>query len=575
MTIIFRTAGAWGAGKGSNLTPAEVDGNFWDHEQRLDSIETNPPAAVNIDYFTTSGNQMFAHMTDHSVIGPIEIPVGTWNFRGEWQPDTLYFAFDVVTFGTAVYLVNSEHTSEGSFDPSASNSFGYIYNLILAEPSGGGGGSDLPAGGSAGQALIIVSTESGRVLGWGQPASGVPAGGAADQILAKTSSTDYATAWIDPPSTLPPGGLTGQFLAKHTDTDFDAEWVTPPTEATRWYTNVGVPGMLFNDGDFYLNGSNGDVYQQISSVWTFSANIRGAQGVAGTNGTNGQNGTTWYSGSGVPSSGTGVNGDFYIRFATGDYYQKASGTWSIVGNITPSLPTGGTSGQVLTKNSSTNFDASWQTPSGGGGGAAWPRRNGQITAPVAAASWTTLGTGTVADFSASTTNGVRLTAAGNGSNHLFGIYKSQSFASDFTWSTGIRLHTPIVDSVGFGALLWQTSNSKGYFMGIGNATTFGRWKWDGSATSFDGTNDYGSNGFGGYASKTFIGEFYIRVALVGSNLNFYWSYDGNYWMLLKTLSTTEYNASGFNSIGLGINRNLNTGNFNFELAMDCADFAVV
>lgn len=32
------------------------------------------------------------------------------------------------------------------------------------------------------------------------------------------------------------------------------------------------------------------------------------------------------------------------------------------------IPTGGTSGQVLTKNSSTNYDMSWQTPAAGGGG---------------------------------------------------------------------------------------------------------------------------------------------------------------------------------------------------------------
>lgn len=36
-----------------------------------------------------------------------------------------------------------------------------------------------------------------------------------------------------------------------------------------------------------------------------------------------------------------------------------------------SLPTGGTTGQVLTKQSSTDGDADWETPSGGGGGAAW------------------------------------------------------------------------------------------------------------------------------------------------------------------------------------------------------------
>src|SRR5262252_6668536 len=35
-------------------------------------------------------------------------------------------------------------------------------------------------------------------------------------------------------------------------------------------------------------------------------------------------------------------------------------------NNHPGLPAGGTTGQVLEKNSGTNYDVSWQTPSGGG-----------------------------------------------------------------------------------------------------------------------------------------------------------------------------------------------------------------
>ncbi len=40
-----------------------------------------------------------------------------------------------------------------------------------------------------------------------------------------------------------------------------------------------------------------------------------------------------------------------------------------VGGGTPGqgVPIGGTIGQVLTKNSSTNYDTYWATPSGGGG----------------------------------------------------------------------------------------------------------------------------------------------------------------------------------------------------------------
>jgi hypothetical protein len=40
-----------------------------------------------------------------------------------------------------------------------------------------------------------------------------------------------------------------------------------------------------------------------------------------------------------------------------------------INEIMPRLqPIGGAGGQVLTKNSAADFDSSWQTPSGGGGG---------------------------------------------------------------------------------------------------------------------------------------------------------------------------------------------------------------
>jgi hypothetical protein len=39
MAIIYRTSGSWGAGKGSNLTAAEVDGNFSDSDTRVVTLE--------------------------------------------------------------------------------------------------------------------------------------------------------------------------------------------------------------------------------------------------------------------------------------------------------------------------------------------------------------------------------------------------------------------------------------------------------------------------------------------------------------------------------------------------------
>ena len=106
---------------------------------------------------------------------------------------------------------------------------------------------------------------------------------------------------------------------------------------------LGAPssGTVAN-GDYYLNTANGAVYNKASGSWSVIANITGPQGTAGTNGANGTNGTngaTWWSGSGAPSSGTGANGDYYLNTANGAVYNKASGSWSVIANITG--PAGG------------------------------------------------------------------------------------------------------------------------------------------------------------------------------------------------------------------------------------------
>jgi hypothetical protein len=38
--------------------------------------------------------------------------------------------------------------------------------------------------------------------------------------------------------------------------------------------------------------------------------------------------TAWHSGNGVPGSGTGINGDYYLDLATGNVYFKVSGSWT-------------------------------------------------------------------------------------------------------------------------------------------------------------------------------------------------------------------------------------------------------
>lgn len=59
----------------------------------------------------------------------------------------------------------------------------------------------------------------------------------------------------------------------------------------------------------------------------------------------GSGGSAWYTGSGAPAGGLGVNGDFYLDGDTGDVYSKAAGAWSITGTNIKGIPgTPGTDG---------------------------------------------------------------------------------------------------------------------------------------------------------------------------------------------------------------------------------------
>jgi hypothetical protein len=112
------------------------------------------------------------------------------------------------------------------------------------------------------------------------------------------------------------------------------------------YNGSGAPSSgLGAAGDFYIDTSVGNIHGPKTTVWPSGVSLigpAGATGAAGSNGTNGTNGSngvdgkTVRSGSGVPDSGLGVDGDFYINTAANTIYgPKTSGSWgsstSIVG----------------------------------------------------------------------------------------------------------------------------------------------------------------------------------------------------------------------------------------------------
>ncbi len=115
---------------------------------------------------------------------------------------------------------------------------------------------------------------------------------------------------------------------------------TNGTNGNFFFSGAGTPSTgLGQVNDFYINRNNGDVYQKVSNNnWGSvlfnlkgpqgNQGVQGDQGIQGNQGATGTPGTVWYSGSAVPSNGTGVNGDYYFRTTNGDVYQKVSGSWT-------------------------------------------------------------------------------------------------------------------------------------------------------------------------------------------------------------------------------------------------------
>lgn len=153
------------------------------------------------------------------------------------------------------------------------------------------------------------------------------------------ATAPYGTAY----TTADTGSLFIYTLDQTTNT---AAWVNmgvlkgpAGTPGSTWLSGTTVPAAGTGvNGDFYLNTTTSDVYKKTSGAWAVVVNIKGPTGATGAAGTNG---ATWLSGSGVPASATGANGDFYLNTATSDVYKKTSGAWAIVVNIKGNAGTNG------------------------------------------------------------------------------------------------------------------------------------------------------------------------------------------------------------------------------------------
>ncbi len=122
MAVLYVTTGVWGAGVGP-LAPAAVDGNFWDHEQRIDTLETTPDAAISISSveLVVGGAAFTITLTNAVVLGPFILPTATFRFIDGWVNSQSLVANDFISVeGHGIFLVLKTHTTPAApaeFDP--------------------------------------------------------------------------------------------------------------------------------------------------------------------------------------------------------------------------------------------------------------------------------------------------------------------------------------------------------------------------------------------------------------------------------------------------------------------------
>lgn len=136
--LVFRTDDPlkWGIGKGANLTPGEVDSNFYDLDSRLTDAENNPAQPKQIQAIAVANNQMTITLSDGvTTFGPYALPEAAFAFTDAWQASHAYAVYDFFTAANGFYMVLQAHTSGTIFNANDGNLSGPFYKLIMPFPT--------------------------------------------------------------------------------------------------------------------------------------------------------------------------------------------------------------------------------------------------------------------------------------------------------------------------------------------------------------------------------------------------------------------------------------------------------
>ena len=135
MTIVYVTTGPWGAGTATPNSAAQVDGNFYDLDQRVVDLVGDLAEGKQIDSVTYTSNSFTLHFTD-GTSEVIPLPVATLTFEGEWLNSTSYFRGQLISGrGLGIYQVLQDHTTPpppATFNPGATDGSGNpLYALLM------------------------------------------------------------------------------------------------------------------------------------------------------------------------------------------------------------------------------------------------------------------------------------------------------------------------------------------------------------------------------------------------------------------------------------------------------------
>jgi hypothetical protein len=167
---VYRTAGAWGPGLGVNLTPAQVDTNFYDLRTDVDDLIANPPTPNEISSIAVAGTAMTITLEGGQEFGPLPLPVLLWRWRGEWAPLTLHDVLDSFSVdGSGLFVSLRDHTTAATFDPDAVGAsvtagafvVGTLYRIATV------GTTDFTAIGAASNTVGVDFTSTGAGTGTG------------------------------------------------------------------------------------------------------------------------------------------------------------------------------------------------------------------------------------------------------------------------------------------------------------------------------------------------------------------------------------------------------------------------